>query len=279
MSEIRNISKFSQIIDPSALACEHMQVPLFCEFDNRLFIFAVLFDENGPTQNILRKLERLVERIDNPDKQNTCVLFVAKYSSQDKVVDAAKAPVKLVYSRRLRGSGFRYYKTNESNNSISAGIRWFTKNTPGVRPMKAFQQSSFVNIPEDFSPAAPVFDFSGLKEKSGVRMATDVDLLLSINDEDFIVCEFKDGDAPMPRGQQLAFERLSRAARVPTIHFSHHTSGEPSEKVHAEAATAKSAYFPRNGVWGWYPPTSRWTMARVVSQATRGLLPPLVSCR
>lgn len=276
MSEIYNLSRFCQTIDFSTLQCEHMRVPIFCEFDNRLFIFVALFDESGPAQHIIRKLERLVGRIDNPDKQNTCVLFLAKYRSQDKVVDAAKLPVKLVYYRKPGGIGFRYYKPNTAGNSIRAGIRWFTEKTPGVRPMQAFQQSSFVNVPDDSSPSTPIFDFSGLKEKDGVRMATDIDLLLSINDDDFIVCEFKSGDAPMPGGQKLAFERLSRAARVPTIHFSH-TDGA-GETVRAEDAAAKSAYFPKNGVWGWYPPKSRVPLPRVVDQATQGVLPPLVSC-
>lgn len=141
--------------------------------------------------------------------------------------------------------------------------------------MKEFQQSSVVNVPENFAPETPIIDFGGLKEKGGARMPTDIDLLLSFGDN-FIVCEFKNGDAPMPRGQQLALERLGRAARLPVIHFSHTTGA--NEKVHAEAATAKSAYFPRDGIWGWYPPKSRKTLAQVVLQATQGSLPPLASC-
>lgn len=59
-------------------------------------------------------------------------------------------------------------------------------------------------------------DFSGLKW--GKISPTDIDGILEFSDKLYVIIETKYGGAPMPYGQQLALERLTRALNQPPRH-------------------------------------------------------------
>ena len=97
--------------------------------------------------------------------------------------------------------------------------------------------------------ARQIIDFSGIRY--GNITPTDMDGRFEKQNEAFVFFEMKYGDAEMPRGQKIAFERLvdnlTNAGKKAVLFLCRHYVEDANKDVNALETTVDSIYW--NGEW------------------------------
>lgn len=94
-----------------------------------------------------------------------------------------------------------------------------------------------------------IIDFSGLQY--GNITPTDIDGLIEYKNKAYAIIEMKYGNAEIPKGQQLAIERMvddfSKGGKLATAFLCEHDVKNPEEDIMAANVIVRSCYY--NGHW------------------------------
>jgi hypothetical protein len=92
-----------------------------------------------------------------------------------------------------------------------------------------------------------IVDFSGLRFGNNIT-PTDIDGYLDFQNKTAVIWELKHRDATLPRGQELALERLVDNSKIRTIAFvAAHNVDDPAQDINAAKALVTRYYW--HGTW------------------------------